>query len=82
MRKSKLTLHRETLRHLSSRGLRGAQGASAQECGGSGNTTCQSDISNCLSNLVPGFCDPSLNTECVSRCLACPDTGGPGSVYC
>lgn len=81
MRKSKLMLHRETLRHLSARGLRVAQGASAQECGGSGNTTCQSDISYCLSN-IPGFCDPSNNTECVSRCLACPDTGGVGSVFC
>lgn len=81
MRKSKLMLHRETLRHLSAHGLRGARGASAQECGGSGNTTCQSDISNCLSN-IPGFCDPSNDTNCASRCLACPDTGSGGSVAC
>ncbi len=80
MRKSKLTLHRETLRQLAAGNLFGARGASAQECGGSGNTTCQSDLSNCLSNY-PGFCNPSNDTECASRCIACPDTGGP-SVYC
>lgn len=75
MRKSKLSLHRETLRHLSARILESARGASAQECGGSQNTTCQSDLGSCMSNMLPGMCNPSEDTACASRCVACPEIG-------
>jgi hypothetical protein len=64
-RTSKLRLHRETLRSLDQRHL-------AQVAGGS-------EFSLCISDL-PGMCNPSNDSECVSRCLVCPED--PPSVYC
>jgi hypothetical protein len=32
-----------------------------------------SQLSLCLSDL-PGMCNPSNDSECVSRCLECPQT--------
>lgn len=71
---AKLRLNRETLRRLDGAPLRRVVGATVDNC--SGNTTCQSDLGNCISDLVPGMCNPSVDSECVSRCVACPDTGG------
>ena len=59
-RTSKLRLNRETLLSLDKKHL-------TEVAGGS-------EFSLCLSDL-PGMCNPSNDSECVSRCLACPQTG-------
>jgi len=55
----RLVLGRETLRRLDGAQLRGARGASAEGMG-----LCVSDL--------PGLCNPSNDSQCESRCLACP----------
>ncbi len=77
-RNSKLQLSRETVRNLKASGLNGVAGGTIENC--SGNGTCISDFRPCMSNMVPGMCDQSVGSECVSRCLACPDL--PPSYAC
>jgi hypothetical protein len=56
---AKLRLNRETLLSLDMKHLTNVAGGS--------------QLSLCLSDL-PGMCNPSNDSECVSRCLECPQT--------
>lgn len=58
---AKLRLNRETLLALDKKHLTNVAGGS--------------EFSFCLSDL-PGMCNPSNDSECVSACLVCPDTTG------